>query len=194
MKKLISCLLVISLILLTGCRQSTDNKGSDVINDNNSVDVLNTEVSADWPIYQSPEALVDVSKHIFEGKVIDISFYARRSGSVCNLFTIYEVAVIHTYKGTTNETEYIAMLGGIKDFREQEQQLALEEEYGFNSSVGIPLVRGATIPQIGSTYLFCTKEWYEHYIGGINPSQFALSDDSSITPGKIIAYIQENQE
>lgn len=131
----------------------------------------------------TPEVLVEFSDVIYEGIVIDISFEAEKTDwrPIYYLDTIYTVAVIRTYKGSTNLIETIHVSNGLRDYKLQEQLDALHAAGAPATYNSINVHSGGIEPQIGSTYLFCVRErdrlqerWASNY------SQFALSGNLAV--------------
>lgn len=143
--------------------------------------------------------MADAASYVFEGTVVDISFWVKDYGNFWYLFTIYEVEVTNTYKGDVDTTEYVAMQFGIKDYKIEEQVQA-QRDAGVEDPTHLR-VTSFLVLEIGSHYLFLTEDFYENYIVGVGPLQFAVNDDPSVTrfapyfsPEEIIAYIQNSQE
>lgn len=114
MKKIISLTLVLILLLLcTGCSLG-------------EIKTYNYGIMISWAYFETEEELIDLATHIFEGVVVDMDFYVYNElrdevqqtpvdpeeAHYCYLYTVYEIAVIRTYKGNTHLVEKVRLMGG----------------------------------------------------------------------------------
>lgn len=194
MKKAISIVLVI-FVLLTGCTDSSSN----------DVAVTYVESQGEILLYNTIEELTAAAPCIFEGTVVDISFWVqtywiKNYGDSHTLWTIYEVEVAERYQGDVGTTEYVAMQFGLKDYKVNEQ-IQAQRDAGIEDATYLCVTKYSVL-DIGANYLFLANDdFYEHYIAGINPIQFAVNNDPDLnffapyfSPEEIITYIQENPQ
>ena len=143
-------------------------------------DVRYPGIRADFYIYGTEE-LVEKADAIFEGIVLDITFEAEKQshGDDYHLDTIYTVAVTRTYKGDASLIAKIHTGFGLRDYKLKEQLEALRKAGAPETYRTIPVLDDLVTPKIGSTYLFCVREWRGEY-GAINPVQYAMAGDSEL--------------
>lgn len=156
--------------------------GIQYVSDHQAVDVHYVTHRPEFSMYE-PEELVDAADVIYEGTVIDISFFAnkRTYGNDYEIDTVYTVAVTRTYKGSTTVIEQFHTGMGLRDYKLKEQLKALKKAGAPESYKDIDVLDSIVTPQIGSTYLFFLRQWddsKERY--AINPVQFAMSGDSDL--------------
>ena len=109
----------------------------------------------------SPRELVHAANVVFTGKITDISFEVLDLDALPateetekrhrHLHTVYTVETIDQYKGNVEETVQVRIIGGIKDYKTDEQMSVLNET---EREMGIPIVTGSVPYTIGDTYLF----------------------------------------
>ena len=159
MKKICFFLMIIGCIICTGCSSE-------------EIKTYNYGVHISWTYFESEEELIEESSHIFEGVVVDLDFYIYNNlreevqqtpvdpeeAQYCYLYTVYEIAVIRTYKGNTSFIEKVCLMGGVPDQRKEEQKKVLEQVGIYDPDKGIPLVKGDTKHvKLNETYLFCVQ-------------------------------------
>ena len=108
----------------------------------------------------TPQKIIDNSDVVFEAMVLDISFYAEKAsqGNRYDIYTVYTVAVSRTYKGFALPIEQIQICSGLKDYKLNEQLVALRKAGApedYNRIFISNDIMSVSTPQIGSTYLFC---------------------------------------
>lgn len=188
--------LAAAAILLTAC--SNNMKESDIVSPNPaSVEgngtvsnitngaKYNTE-SVLYNVYPQEQSLVDASEDVVLGKVTGMSFqilgdkeHTRPDGSTYTgqFYTVYDVEVLTSYKGSLSDSICVRMCGGVKDdLYLEEQLLALGERANY----GIPVVEEMPVLNIGETYLFVLNRYYTEIPTVINPVQGVYSISSSI--------------
>lgn len=197
MKRFFSVLCIIMFVLMfIGCSQNkiefpqnTNPVNGDDLNHSTSHKTEspeNIKVSyfhADWPQYDSIDALVAASSNVFEGKLTNIYFEVidlytgEPAGKVSEdsklqLYTIYEVEVNSSYKGISEEKVYIKVIGGMEGYKESIQCAKLSE-YNMYDDVGILVLDKFESLDIGKTYLFLSDGKVGSYYNIINNTQFA---------------------
>lgn len=147
-------------------------------------------ISWDVDPIDTVEQLVEESEFIFLGTIESISFSIldHKTGKVIepdsnqpidieNLYTIYEISIKTNLKGEETDTVYLALDGGIKNYREDEQR-ALLAAYGLPDT--IVLHNTSTQCIIGEEYLFTLRheDGWENYLEGTNAAQVAYHNVS----------------
>ncbi len=172
MKKRIWIWGIICLVALSACSNKekepsysiTDETSYSPTDESNysSTNELNYSImNADWPAYFSTQELVHAANVVFTGKITDISFEVLGLNALPateeteerhrHLHTVYTVETIDQYKGNVEETVQVRIIGGIKDYKTDEQMSVLNET---KREMGIPIVTGSVPYTIGDTYLF----------------------------------------
>lgn len=135
----------------------------------------------DWPYYDT-QGLTDKCTDIFEGKIVNISFKMIDicTGKVADavntdnmLYTVYEIETSAVYKGNNTERKSICVMGGIPCYKESEQ-IDLMKKYVGAEHEYIPVVCGADMLEINSSYLFAVCDLGGDYLYVPNLSQFAF--------------------
>ncbi|MCL2816891.1 MAG: hypothetical protein FWD39_00700 [Clostridiales bacterium] len=155
---------------------NNDNNGNNGNNGNNSnngnngnnEEIKYAEMSADWPIYSDArELLKEWGNLVFIGKVTGISFAVldittglapteATEDRNRRLYTLYEVEIIVSYKGDASDVTYFKVIGGLRDYRADEQLRIMKEGNARWWEYGIPIF-GCDQElkcEIGKTYLF----------------------------------------
>ena len=152
------------------------------------------KMSGDWPYYSEARELLEDGNLVFTGKITGISFAVldKKTALIPNgetedynraLCTLYEVEIITSYKGDASDVTYFRVLGGLRDYRTDEQLQIMKENNAYNWEFGIPVFSGDEEQKydIGETYLFVMHK----YEGGsaptiLNPWQsvYGLSEPS----------------
>ena len=138
-------------------------------------------IHVDSFFWNSAQELVsdEDTDYVLIGKVTDISFQVmdKRTGLtpapgakekydiyygevaeprwVFELVTIYDLDVLTTYKGEGDKVAQIRMMGGLRDYR-VEEQLSVMKEYDLDY---IPILSDAPEIKIGETYLFVLYQY-----------------------------------
>ena len=158
MKKTIYTLICLfSLIFVVGCSSDNDSNSMKFPEDSGSSEFMSIPTegpyarrTADWKIYNNAEELISDADLIFIGKVTDIEFqvlditnslpvsestpdYAKE------LYTIYSVDVITSYKGDTTNISKVRVMGGMVDYKVDEQLEIMNRGESFKRDLGIPI-------------------------------------------------------
>lgn len=156
----------------------------------NDLDTRYIEWQYDAVSYGSYEQLVEESDRVFLGTVKTISFYMLdfETGKIIepdsdhpvelgNLCTVYEISVNTNFKGDEIDTVYLALWGGIKNYREDEQR-ALLASFGLPDQITLHSTNPPCI--IGEEYLFTLRAMvgWNSYLQGTTDCQAALRGDS----------------
>lgn len=191
-KKVLGALIPLLIIccLLTGCSAPlAPSRGNNTVTGGSAG---NPTYHADWPYYYDVSSLVECADCVFEGKITNIDFAVIDiyTGAIVTepsedgglyLYTIYEIDVQDVYMGDYSETKYIAVMGGIPGYKEDEQ-LSLMKECGLN--IGIPVLEDSEPLTIGSEYLFLAVDIATDYLRIPNPQQFAF--DKGLEGGEAV--------
>lgn len=147
--------------------------------------------SADWNIYSSAADLTDESDLVFIGRVTDVEFQVldmttalpvseKTENFAKELYTIYTVEVLSSYKGDTSSISKIRVMGGMVGYEVEEQLAVMEEGEAYNRENGIPIWDDYKKVQceVGGSYLFVLKQFDTGYPTIINLEQaiYALDD------------------
>lgn len=105
---------------------------------------------ADWEVYNDAEKLISAADIVFIGKITGIEFQVlditnglppseSTPEQERELYTIYSVEVITSYKGETNDISKVRVMGGMVDYNVDEQINAMNEGQAFRRESGIPI-------------------------------------------------------
>ena len=122
-------------------------------------------MSADWPWYSSSVELIEKADFVFTGKISDISFTVldSRDGSPVtnstpkhnrNLYTLYHVDVIDSYKGVSKRALTFMVDGGLPNYSESTQMQLMKDNDARFADEGIPIWDGYDGYEVGKSYLF----------------------------------------
>jgi|GEM_PF-760706 len=170
MKKLLSLLLILTIIVLCACNRTPANRYTvtdfydESINKDAYKEVNYFSSNASYYPFKSAEELTIAADIVIIGRVTDISFEVldietgfppteETNKQYCRQNTLYNVDVITTYKGDISEKIKIGILGGIKDYR-VEEQLALVKKMNAFPPDGILTDEGVPEIKIDGLYLF----------------------------------------
>ena len=157
-------------------------------------------LGCEYEVCQTVGDLADKANVILKGKVVDISFEIHNSdGEVIEncqeeqrenfpaesvFYTVYTVEVHKIYKRAVGKTVRFAMMGGQRDFHEEEQ-LELMDQSGYSEKYGRK-IRYNEAPKLlieeNQEYLFCftqTAKDSADRVHVINPAQFAFEPESN---------------
>lgn len=152
---------------------------------------LYTLISADWHIYSGAKDLIDNADLVFIGKITDIDFQVLDWSSALpvsddtpdfsrRLYTIYTVEISDTYKGDTTYVTKIRVMGGLVNYKVDEQLSVMESGKAFLKENGIPIWENYHKVQcsIGNSYLFALRQFETGYptIMNVDQSVFDLRD------------------
>lgn len=143
---------------------------------------------ADWHIYDSADNLIDDADIVFTGKIVDIEFqvlditnslpasestpdYAKE------LYTIYSVEVAEVYKGEADGNMKVRVMGGMVNYKVEEQLEVMNEGQSFNRELGISIWDEFYKAQctIDEYYLFVLKQFDTGYPTILNVEQSIYS-------------------
>lgn len=178
MKKFICVLLIIIVaISIAGCQQEK----VDSIKFPESgipLDVVDipegpyTKITADWTIYTDAAKLIAASDMIFIGEITDIEFQVLDASNALpvsettpdyarTLYTLYNVNILETYKGDTSNIKQVRIMGGMVDYKVEEQLTVLDEGSAFKRELGIPIWDNfyKTQCQENECYLFVVRQF-----------------------------------
>ena len=153
-KKMLFFVFILGTFTLSACK-TNGNKDSD---ESHSTNNLYGSIEAEWPTYSDAHALAEKSNVVFTGKIIGIDFQmlniktaepATKDTEIKDamLYTIYDVEVSSSYKGSVNEIANFRIEGGLMDYR-VEEQLSILEEYSHDY---IPIMEHNVKYDIGET-------------------------------------------
>ena len=188
MKKIIFIRLVTAIliaIVLSSCSDgSRIEKGKRMIADSN--DGYYTKMHADWPYYKTEQDLIDASDAVFVGTVKQISFMVTdwetgskelKEDSEPMLQTIYTIETAQKYKGSAFGTVQIMIVGGIPDFRENEQRQLWS---AVKQSERFPVLAEVEHLVEGESYLFfLSKIGNNDHYSIVNAEEFAMDPNCS---------------
>ncbi|MBD5158483.1 MAG: hypothetical protein HDT13_12720 [Butyrivibrio sp.] len=215
MKVKLLMVFIIAMVMLSACSKkvgiqndSTSGavQGTDMSSE--KIDVQYKDMYVDWMAYSDTEKLIDAGNIVVLGKVTGISFQMLDSQTAypptedsnsedCFLYTIYDVEVLTSYKGTASGTIKIRLIGGLKDIYLNEQLAALTGSDGRE----IPVVVGMPKMEIGENYLFVLYQYEDTMPTPVNPEQgmYKLDDPlekdvfAYVSPKDIISYFGEDR-
>lgn len=206
---------IFASVMLTACSKN-DGAGNDISSDtvqgttlfSEKTDVQYKNLYVDWLAYSDTDKLIDAGNIVVLGKVTGISFQMldtqtafppteNSNAEDCFLYTIYDVEVHTTYKGTASGTIKVRVMGGFKDIYLNEQLAAFDS---YDEKV-IPVVIGMPKMEIGETYLFVLYQYEDTMPTPVNPEQgmYKLDDPSQkdvysyVSPKEIISYFGEDK-
>ena len=170
----------------------------DSFNDSSVIqEIMFAYVASDEFMLGDVASLAEFADHVFIGEVERISFAVinDETGKIptdeCNpnhltLVTIYDVAVLSSYKGAQQRTIRVITPGGVRGYRETEQ-LATVAEARMTSIDGvyrIPIHSYASHLEVGRVYIFSVidliieLDGYSNFVGQINSRQSFLELDN----------------
>lgn len=160
MKKLPYVLLILTMLMLSACGQNAQIE--------NNTETQYIKMNALYRSYSNAQELVEDADAVFVGKVTKISFQVldkatallpteETSDDNLALHTIYDIDIEVSYKGDSS-IKQIRQIGGIKDFRTEEQVSILKNANAWKG--GILLLEEMTKNiEIGQTYLFAVAQF-----------------------------------
>ncbi|MCL2817767.1 MAG: hypothetical protein FWD39_05215 [Clostridiales bacterium] len=159
-----------------------------------SCDNKRIEMQISWNYYSDAQELLEekAGNLVFTGKITGISFAVldRKTGLAPTketedrdreLCTLYEVEIITIYKGDASDVTCFRVMGGLRDYRTDEQRKIMKKNkaYGWKDAIPLLPVEDELKCEIGETYLFVLHK----FEGGsaptyLNPQQslYALND------------------
>ncbi len=191
--------LIYMISLLSGC---AGNSGNSILKNetiNNTENIANektdnpaiTYMYADWPYYDSLSLLEEAATNIFEGKAVNVFFDIRdsRSGKTVKkaeateikylrLYSVYEIEVEDSFKGTESETVKIGIETGSLAYGVSEQINLLKEVGIYDESKGLSVDANFVPLTLGKTYIFFTCDRGDDYHSVVTINQFAFDNNS----------------
>ena len=179
MKKQILYFLTVILIFMCSCSKDTglqiDNTGT-----KSSIDKI--IIQSDYFPVENEKELIEDSKLIIIGKIVDISFEVSNSKVLkspedipsYDFKTIYTIEVIESYKGECAKTIKLTQQGGIEGYKEEEQleliikekNLLFSEELLKDNKINwkaIPIRPERKNIKEGNTYVFFMSRYSPEY-------------------------------
>ncbi len=127
---------------------------------------------ADWLTYRNAEEIISAANIVLIGKVVDIEFQVLDMMTALpvtestpeyakELHTIYNVQVMTSYKGDVAGTIKVRLMGGMVDYRVEEQLEVMRQGETFQRERGIPIWSEYYKAQceIGGCYLFALYQF-----------------------------------
>ena len=169
-------------------------------------------LSGDWAIYDNAAELVEYANVVYIGEVSDISFEIldERDATPVNdstpteyreIYTVYEVNVIESYKGNKSGITKIRLMGGMENYHTETQMELMKQYHVHDENLGIPIWADTnkTKCEIGGKYLFILYEFETGYPTFVNLEQsvFALTDPTrkqTIGENATVYYTGERDE
>ena len=158
-----------------------------------SEDIKITKLHADWPYYDSLQELAEAATDIYEGKIVNISFdivdmYTGKSlsesesvdKSHLELYTVYEVEVSKTYKGTEKDKRSFCVVGGLDHYKLEDQYDLMSSAQIYTPDMGIKVIDEFRTLNIGESYLFLTADNGGTYDYIVNANQFAFETNDTV--------------
>ncbi|MDR2647145.1 MAG: hypothetical protein LBB67_03360 [Oscillospiraceae bacterium] len=196
MKKIIA-LFVVSMLLFmllfaTSCAKANEPTTLPTTTEkpSTSTAVSYQDMFIDWSLFENASALVEEATLVVVGTIKDVSFAVVDSSTAeppteeseplrLHLNSYYTVDVLQVFKGDVGSSLELAMDGGIKDFKVEEQLAAL----GDLAEKGIPIAVDVPELNIGETYLLLMKQNLPHAAYPYYPAQsiYNLSVESPLT-------------
>lgn len=176
MKRII-CTLVICILAIsfTGCQQTNTNKFPETGVPLEVISVPEgpyTRITADWSIYNDADNLIAASDMVFIGEITDIEFEVLDASNALpaseatpdyarTLYTLFNVNILETYKGDTTNVKQVRMMGGMVNYRVDEQLNIMDEGRAFKRELGIPVWEAfyKTQYQTNKCYLFVVRQY-----------------------------------
>ena len=145
-------------------------------------------MSADWPMYDTPKEVIDAANVVYIGKIVDISFEILNALNAMpitkdtpekyrELYTIYHIDIIQSYKGEEKEKTKLRIMGGLRDYHAEEQIELMEQKNANKKDSGIPIWENSrqSTCEIGGTYLFALYQFETGYPTILNLQQSIYS-------------------
>ena len=170
---------------------SSYDEPTDTTENTQDNEVKYSSMSADWPMYSNSQELIDSANVVYIGKVTDISFHVLDATNATpatdatpvrhrELYTIYDVEITQSYKGENSGTSKIRIMGGLENYKvDQQVQLMVQKDI-YDKDFGIPIWgdTNKTKCEIGQTYLFVLYQFETGLptILNLEQSVFGLDD------------------
>ena len=185
MKKLTCVVFSILFIFCSACtadkEKNSRNAESEPKKNAQNNEIEYGSMDMEWIDYFNVQNLLENMEMVFIGTITDISFQVEdmKTGGLLptkdskaediRLCTIYHIDVKTMYKGETISNVKLSCLGGLRDYK-LEEQLALIKEYETYGGC-INLVEDMPIYTIGKTYLFTVNQYANGTVANGNPHQ-----------------------
>jgi len=179
MKKVFSLLLLLAMALCASCgKPATEESDSDVPENDGNPHAI--EMIVDYfSVYPDAESVVAEADRVFIGKITSIDFVVldlltgeppteETSINHRELHSIYTLETSTHYKGESQATVEFLTMGGVPDYRMEEQiDLLQNTSYAVFSKAHnvVPVVHNMPSLVLGKTYLFAVKNMYDGYVG-----------------------------
>ena len=168
MKKLLCVSLLLIVVILPSCRDNSETSGHSAIG-NTSTEARYAMMEACYSSYQSAQELVESADIVYVGKVTGISFRVLDATTALpptekteerhrGLNTIYDIEISTSYKGGASKSMQVRMMGGIMNYRVEEQVQVMRDNNAWRWDEGIPVWENYAEYKIGETYLFVVKQ------------------------------------
>ena len=186
-------IIIAAMLVITACAGSTlldDAFPQDLKTENGGNKT--SFIHADWPYYHTAKEIIDASSYIFAGTVTDIYFEivdlktgkadrdADSQSTSRAIQTVYTIEISKTYKGNERSAVKLCAEGGVKGYKEAEQNELLRSAGLLkpgSDCIVICDTAGITL-EPGREYLFCTYRGIGDFDFIVNATQFAFSLDS----------------
>ena len=169
MKKLLCILLGSTIVVLSACsKNSVKINDPATIQENDSIIVNYVISETSYRSYNTAQELIESADIAIVGRVSGISFEVlditsghppdeKSKMENYQLFTIYDVDIITTYKSEISDNVRFMIGGGVKDYRVEEQLELVKKK---NAQPNDSILLQANIPEIeiGGTYLFTLRD------------------------------------
>ena len=176
MKKFMYIVFAIGIIMFTfsGCGNNPNKSSANI-----------RYFEVDWPYYDTVDALLEKASDVFEGKIVNILFKTidTVTGKVTDsinrdahswLYTVYEIETTKVYKGDNSERKYISIIGGMPNYKEDEQIKVMKNCGIADDNCSIPVLQKRKALDIDSSYLFVACDLGGEYLYVVNIDQFAF--------------------
>lgn len=140
--------------------------------------------TADWEIYNNAKELISAADLVFIGKITGIEFQIlditnalpvseSTAESDKELYTVYSVDVVTPLKGNSSDVSKVRMMGGMVDYKVDEQLKVMNDGESFHRELGIPIWDEfyKTQCENGQYYLFALKQFETGYPTILNLAQ-----------------------
>ncbi len=134
-------------------------------------------IEASWPYYGTVKELVDRADLIFIGRITDITFEVLdfTKGIAADdstpkdrryLHSFYQLEILETYKGNTENVSCFRLLGGVEGYNEEAQYNEMQRGKAKHRGTGIPTYFDRSYGYaIGETYLIALVSFEDSHPG-----------------------------
>jgi len=162
MKKIIIIIAALTLIITaSACRQPwPPEEISETVSPDPAKETVYTGAYVDWVYYDTAEEVIAQNAVVIAAKVTGMTFVVMTPAprapadmssnlSDCEMYRVYDIEIIETYKGGASNINRVMMWGGYRDEYLAEQQAALSE----TPAAEVTIVQPTQYPEIGKTYV-----------------------------------------